>query len=114
MRRTGNKYGVKINKCCASCRFKETTRMMTTRHCKKLDKEVSQLDMCECWKMSKLLRELGSARGPVKRREYLLYLTDVRVKEQEKLDKGEKVVPKSIAEIRMDYEKEHGSIYLIF
>ena len=112
MRITSNKFGVRIGKCCASCRFKESTRLMMTRHCTKLNKEVDPLGVCECWKMSRQLSKLEFTRGKVKRREYLLYLTDVRVKEQELEDKGEKVVPKSIDEIRAQFEKEHGSIYM--
>jgi len=112
MQVTKNKYGIKVSMCCASCHFKESTRLMTTRYCTKLNKDVSPLDVCEHWRMSKLLKQVGSAQGPVKRGEYLMYLIYVRVKEQEMLDKGDKVVPKNIAEIRNEYEKEHGSIYL--
>lgn len=112
MQVTKNKYGIKVSMCCASCHFKESTRLMTTRHCMKLNKEVTPLGVCEHWRMNKQLNQVGSTQGQIKRREYLMYLIYVRVKEQEMLDKGDKVVPKNIAEIRKEYEKEHGSIYL--
>ena len=89
MRIKGKKYGKKIKKCCASCRFKKLTRLMLTRHCTKLNKEVDPKGVCECWKMSRLLRKMSFKQGKVKRREYLLYLIDVRVKEAELKARGE-------------------------
>lgn len=112
MRVTNNKYGVKVSMCCASCDFKESTRLLTQRHCTRLNKEVSPIGLCKKWKMSKLLKQLGSEQGQVKSREYLLYLTDVRIKEQELQGQGKKIVPKNIAKIRAEFEKEHGSIYI--
>ena len=112
MKLTGNKHGVRINKCCASCCFKKSTRLLTQRHCTRHNKEVSPLGLCKEWKMSKLMKQLGSEQGQVKTREYLLFLTDVRIKEQELQGQRKKIVPKSIAKIRAEFEKEHGSIYI--
>lgn len=112
MRITGNKYGMRIGKCCASCKFKESTRLQLTRHCTRLNKEVDPLGVCECWKMSRQLRKLEFTQGKVKSREYLMHLVDVRVKEAELKERGEQVTPKIIVEIRAEFEQEHGSIYI--
>ena len=61
------------------------------------------------------LRELekvsGMSRGRVKRKEYLKYLVGVREGEMIARQIGLTIKTKSIEEIRMDFEKEFGSIY---
>jgi hypothetical protein len=62
--------------------------------------------------MSRQLRKLEFTQGKVKSREYLMHLVDVRVKEAELKERGEQVTPKTIVEIRAEFEQEHGSIYI--
>lgn len=54
----------------------------------------------------------GLSRGPVKKHEYLMYLASVRDSEALALQLGHKIKPRSIEEIRSEFEQEHGSIYI--
>ena len=52
----------------------------------------------------------GNPEGRVKKQEYLMYVFSVRQKEHEAgIDE---TLAKSIEEIRSDYEKNHGSIFI--
>lgn len=48
----------------------------------------------------------------IKRKEYLLYLANVRAEEQQALNLGYRIKRKSIEEIREEFESKYGSIYL--
>jgi hypothetical protein len=61
--------------------------------------------------MSDQLKEAGQTQGRVKRVEYLKYLATVRGEEKDAEQRGVKVVPKSIEQIRQDFEHEYGEIY---
>lgn len=50
--------------------------------------------------------------GKVKKKAYLNYLISVREDEKLARDLGIRIASKSIGEIRANYEKEHGSIYI--
>ena len=52
--------------------------------------------------------------GRVKRREYLMFLVAIREEEHQAQMLGLKIKPKSIEEVRQEFEKEHGSIYMDF
>ena len=108
---TTNQFGAKVNICCASCRFKDATRLMTKRLCTKTNQEVDPYDECEKWLMGDQLKQVGSARGQVKKLDYLQYLVKAREEEEKLKANGEKIEPKSISEIRASYVKGFGSIY---
>lgn len=55
--KTKNSYHVNIKKCCASCRYKEVTRLVTTRKCKKKKKRVSPHDQCDDWELNDTLKQ---------------------------------------------------------
>lgn len=112
MLQTLNAFGIVINKCCASCAYKDLTREMLQRCCKKTGKKVNPCGYCKKWAMSHQLQMAGRAQGQVKRKEYLMYLVAVREEETQAELKGIKIKPKSIASIRAEFEQEHGSIYL--
>ena len=61
--------------------------------------------------MRKRINVSGMSRGRVKRKEYLKYLVGVREGEMIARQIGLTIKTKSIEEIRMDFEKEFGSIY---
>ena len=52
--------------------------------------------------------------GRIKRKEYLLYLADLREEEQLKEQLGIEVTPLTIAQVRAAFEKKNGSIYINF
>jgi hypothetical protein len=52
--------------------------------------------------------------GRVKRREYLMFLVAIREEEHQAQMLGLTIKPKSIEEVRQEFEKEHGSIYMDF
>jgi hypothetical protein len=52
------------------------------------------------------------AQGRVKRKEYLQYLLSVRKAERHSELLGLKIKPKTIEEIRAEFEGEYGSIYI--
>lgn len=107
-----NAFEVDVTKCCASCAFKELTRAVTQRRCGKHLIDVRSWEVCKCWTMSEQLKMAGRAQGRVKRKEYLMYLVAEREDESLAEQTGLKVRPKSIAEIRAEFEREHGSIYM--
>lgn len=54
-----NRYGIRIKKCCASCRYKEYNEN-GTRICTKKQMTVKTLFKCRSWKMSEALNKVGS------------------------------------------------------
>ena len=118
-----NSYGILINRCCASCKFKDLTRLMTARFCLKHQKSVKPRSHCKQWEMSEQMEAAGSGRGKVKKKAYLKYVLEVR--EDERLRVGERssgmsladqlkiqFPHKSIEQIRKDFEERNGSIYV--
>ena len=49
--------------------------------------------------------------GKVKRREYLMYLAEIRQEEKSRHAAGCRIEPKTVEEIRAEFEAKHGSIY---
>ena len=111
-RQTRNAFDVLINTCCASCAYKDLTRAVSARRCTKHGREVQALDLCGHWVMSEQLELAGRSQGSVKRREYLMSLVAEREDERLAEQLGLKTRPKSIAQIRAEFEREHGSIYM--
>ena len=106
-----NIYGILINRCCASCRFKDLTRLMTSRYCTQHHKGVKPKGCCKQWEISDQLEAAGSAGGKVKRKDYLRYVLQVRADESLADQMGIHAPHKSIDQIRSEFEKNHGSIY---
>ena len=112
MPQTINAFDVLINKCCASCAYKDLTRAVSARRCTEHGREVQAADLCGHWVMSEQLELAGRSQGAVKRREYLMSLVAEREDERLAEQLGLKIRPKSIAQIRAEFEREHGSIYM--
>ena len=53
-----NDFGIRIKRCCASCAYKELTRLMTQRRCTKRKMNVKPSDVCKNWVMSETFRTL--------------------------------------------------------
>ena len=88
------------------------TRAVSLRRCTKHGKDVRPRDVCECWAMSEQLQLAGRTQGRVKRKEYLMYLVAVREEDTSAEQMGLKIKAKSIAQVRAEFEREHGSIYV--
>ena len=107
-----NSYGIEIKKCCASCRYKDLTRLMTARFCTQHNKSVKPKSCCKQWAVSEQLEAAGSGRGKVKRRAYLRYLLEVRADESLADQLGIRTPHKTIDQIRQEFEKNNGSIFV--
>ena len=106
---TLNDFGVRIKKCCASCEWEDATRLQTKRRCTRLKKDVCPCDCCLKWEMSRKMREVRKSVGQIKRREYQLYLLQIRAREMEEgVEEG-----RDVMDIRAEFESQYGSIYLI-
>ena len=107
-----NSHGIEVKKCCASCRFKDLTRLMTARFCTEHHRSVKPNGCCKQWAMSEQMEAAGRGGGKVKCRAYLRYVLEVREEESLADQRGLKIVHKSIDQIRQEFEKNHGSIYI--
>ena len=107
-----NSHGIEIEMCCASCRYKDLTRLMTARFCTEHQKRVKPRECCYEWALSDQLEAAGSAGGKVKRKAYLKFVLEVREEESLADQRGLHIVHKTIDQIRQEFEKNHGSIYI--
>lgn len=107
-----NSHGIEVKECCASCRFKDLTRLMTSRFCIEHQKRVKPREWCYEWALSDQLEAAGSAGGKVKRKAYLKFLLEVRANESLADQMGIRTLHKTIDQIRSEFEKNHGSIFL--
>lgn len=109
-----NSHGVEIKACCASCRFKDLTRLMTSRFCTQHHQSVKPDERCGQWALSDQLAAAGSGGGKVKRREYLRYVLEVRADESLAAQLGIRTPQKTIDQIRQEFENKNGAIYFEF
>ena len=107
-----NSHGIEIKKCCASCKHKDLTRLLSARFCSLHQKKVKPREGCKQWEMSEQMQAAGLSGGKVKKKEYLKYVLDVR--EDESLADQLKIQfpHKSISQIRREFEAKNGSIYV--
>ena len=73
-----NESGIKIKRMCASCHYK-TVDNEGERSCELTQQMVEQDCVCKEWMMSDGMRHAGYSGGVVKRREYLLYVFELRM-----------------------------------
>ena len=107
-----NEHGIEIKECCASCRFKDSTRLISARFCTQHQKKVKPRECCKQWEISEQMQAAGSAGGKVKKKAYLQYVLEVR--EDESLADQLKIQfpHKSLEQIRKDCEEKNGAIYV--
>lgn len=101
---TKNHFGICIKKCCASCAYKEQSRLITKRRCTKHGREVRPCHLCDCWKMDEKAKAAGKSRGRVKRKVYLDFYRDVRIEQEMHSD----CTPLSADEIREMFDEKFG------
>lgn len=107
-----NGYGMSVRRCCASCVHKALTGKLRYRKCLKHLCQVKAHNVCADWEMNKPSQKAGASEGKVKRREYLMYVLEVRQREAAAAEQGNRVTRLSIGEIRQQFEEEHGTIYM--
>ena len=107
-----NSQGIEVKVCCASCWFKDLTRLMTARYCTQHHRSVKPNGCCKQWAISDQLEAAGSAGGKVKRKAYLKFVLTAREDELAAEQLGIRFPHKSIDQIRQEFEKNHGSIYI--
>lgn len=109
---TRNKHGVRIARCCMTCAYKVITEQNKLRFCMLDQLTHRRCHMCHDWQMSAQMQGAGTSGGRIKRREYLKFLATTRCEEQWAMENGEEIEPKSIEEIRKEFENLYGSIFL--
>ena len=107
-----NIHGIEVKECCASCRYKDLTRLMTARYCTVRNKSVKPKGCCKQWAISDQLEAAGSGRGKVKRRAYLRFLLELRSDESLADQLGIRNPHKTIDQIRQEFETNNGSIFV--
>ena len=107
-----NGYGMSVRRCCASCMHKALTGKLKYRKCLKHLCLVKSHNVCRDWTMNMRSKQAGASEGKVKKREYQLFLLEVRQREAAAAKQGNRVARLSIGEIRQQFEEEHGTIYM--
>ena len=107
-----NEHGIEIRECCATCKHKDLTRLLSARFCSLHQKKVKPREGCKQWEMSEQMQAAGLSGGKVKQKAYLKYVLDVREDESLADQLGIKFPHKSIGQIRKDFEEKNGSIYV--
>ena len=102
-----NKRGIKVKRCCASCKYKEIDNR-GNRHC---TKGYDSCDTCRSWRMADALRMKKNPFGIIKSQEYLHYVRDIRIDEAEKAWHGDTSPGREIEDIRKEF---NNNIYYSF
>ena len=101
-----NKKGIKVKRCCASCKYKEILgngERICTVGCE-------SHETCRHWRMRDELRNAGNPFGVIKTKEYLHYVLDIRYREKVE-NYSHRTEQRDIEEIRKEY---NNSINLKF
>ena len=110
-----NRYGITVKKCCASCQHK-CTDTDGRRICGLMQIVVEQKFDCPKWELAEGQQNAGRSGGKVKRREYLMFVFETRMQEQEAIEAG-KMLPTEVAtldSLRKRFEEMTGlSPYMI-
>ena len=111
---TKNRYGISVIKCCASCAHKLCDSRV--RFCNAGEGPVPPDFLCSSWKLSEGLDNAGKGGGQVKTMEYLQYAVNAIAEESRLayIASASRAIykRKGIIEIRQDFEKEHGDIFM--
>ena len=112
-----NPCGLRVKKCCASCRFKDVEED-GSRACPIIDEYVKSDHVCEHWEMDYNTSQAGVCRGRIHKKEYLMFALAIRLGEGAEAlrakKKGEPAPePRSIESIRREYEEDYGTTVLM-
>lgn len=102
-----NNNGIRFKVCCASC---ENRVLEVTGSRRGLMKPKHKTDnQCTAYQFRTSLMDAGKEKGRIKKPDYFRFLLEWR--DREKASNG-KVPPAGLTQIRSEYEKMYGSIYL--
>ena len=109
-----NSYDVKVKRCCASCQHK-CIKSDGTRFCALKMAVVEQKHKCKQWQMSDGMKNAGIEDGKVKRKEYLIYVQEIRSAEIDDIQNGiiTEQERKTLEEIHQMFTEKFGSIYVM-
>ena len=99
----------RMKECCASCRHK-TIENDGSRVCSLMQIMVKQQFRCPKWAVTDGLAQRERHKGKVKRREYLMFVFEIRMQEREAIDNGI-LLPEDVAtldSLRQRFELETG------
>lgn len=105
-----NQHGIEIKMCCASCQHKVCNHD-GSRVCSKMRLKVEQQFCCKEWTLAEeSFSKAGRSGGKVKRREYLMFVFETRMQEQEAIDKGEMTPDEqaTLDSLRRRFEEQTG------
>lgn len=113
-----NDYNCTIVKCCASC-ANQNPISDKQRLCLSGEGNVSPHYLCPMWKMRESLKNAGKGDGRIKKKSYLMRVINTISDEQAAYERLPKNMRSqfpwtSITEIRSNFEKEQGTVYLNF
>ena len=110
--RVKNVCGIEVRKSCSTCPFRsEESEGMQI--CTKLGIYVKGTDLCSGWKMAPFYEKVGTDKGKIKKKEYLMFVQMQREQEYEAIERGEMMEEErlTVKELRAMYEQQHGSIW---
>ena len=102
-----NNNGIRFLICCASC--ENRVLEVTGSRCGLARAKPKRGKQCTAYRFRQSLMYAGKAMGRIKNPYYLRFLLEWR--DREKATNG-KVPPAGLTQIRSEYEKKYGSIYL--
>lgn len=102
-----NKRGIRVKRCCASCKYKEIDSY-GNRYC---TKGYESHETCRHWCMRDDLRNAGTPFGVIKAKEYLHYVQEIRDRELNSSCYVSRAKLRDVEEIRNEY---NNNIYINF
>ena len=104
-----NARGILINKWCGSCMYTQI-ESDGSRLCILKNRSVLCHSKCRKWELKEALLSAGNSGGKVKRLEYLMYVRDKRLEEQELIE--QKIITSkqqmTCRQLRRRFNKEYG------
>ena len=92
-----NRRGFPVRKICAACQHVDVTDQ-GCHFCQLHERIVKWKFCCLSWSMGKVQESAGDLRGKVKRPEYIMFLTTVRISESEAMEQG-RMLPEEAASV---------------
>ena len=108
-----NPQGIKVRKCCASCKFKFLYGTDGVRFCTKRNKEVKKFGLCKQWEMREDLQKARYTDGKVKSRAYLRSVLDARLRVLTQIEKGELEPDQVVDFTSLKKEYKENEIFII-
>lgn len=109
---TFNKNGVRIKKCCASCKSKEIGKKEDERICMKGEGQVTKDYVCEDWSISETIDNIKmEGFGAVKKPHYIRWMRReiALIADSPSISQSQKNM--LIQQLPKRYENEHGKRY---